>query len=230
METEMYNNFTELYAEYKDMIDVEFKIRHHFRLTQLKDSLENRLKWEHSYIGMFNNPIENSVARSAINVLDDIYSAVMKEIEMPIPMDLSVDEEIQNYKNKIIEVLYADANEQRGTKNYEKKLKRAGIIADLFESGIRCAYYDSHIDEIRKTNEVMDKLFDKQSKIRKQYLRNYSENTYGEFSQVMDLLTCCPDDKLEKKIHAIKAAKILSRIFENMSSEQIANFYKENEK
>ena len=39
-----YNNFEELYKDYKDIIDTEFALRHRHRLSQLKESSENREK------------------------------------------------------------------------------------------------------------------------------------------------------------------------------------------
>lgn len=138
-----YNNFTELYQDYADMIDSEFEKRHLFRLTQMKESLENREKWVSSHISSYNTSSQNERYVWEIEVLDDVYQAVMKEIYLKINEDSIVDNEIKYLKNKVIDTFMGKETEYRGKPDYRRLMEKASQLADIFEDAMKAAYYDS---------------------------------------------------------------------------------------
>lgn len=134
-----YNNFTELYQDYGDMIDSEFEKRHLFRLTQMKESLENREKWISSHISSYNPSSQNERYVWEIEVLDDVYQAVMKEIHLKINEDSIVDNEIKYLKNKVIDTFMGKETEYRGRPEYRRLMEKASQLADIFENAMKAA-------------------------------------------------------------------------------------------
>lgn len=162
-----YNNFTELYQDYSDIIDAEFEKRHLFRLAQMKESLENREKWLSSYISNYNSSATNDRYIWEIDVLDDIYQAVMKEIYLKISNDSLVDKEINDLKNKVIDTFMGKEMECRGKPDYQRLRQKASQLADIFEDAMRAAYYDSKRANFKIFDNKFTEDFNKELNTRK---------------------------------------------------------------
>lgn len=162
-----YNNFTELYQDYKDIIDAEFEKRHLFRLTQMKESLENREKWVASYISGYNPSSKNDKYIWEIEVLDDIYQAVTKEIYLKINEDSLVDEEIKYLKNKVIDTFMGKEREYRGKPEYQRLRQKANQLSDIFENAMKAAYYDSKRANFKIFDNKFTEDFNKELNTRK---------------------------------------------------------------
>lgn len=162
-----YNNFTELYQDYGDIIDAEFEKRHLFRLTQMKESLENREKWISSYISGYNPSSKNDKYIWEIEVLDDIYQAVTKEIYLKINEDSLVDEEIKYLKNKVIDTFMGKEMEYRGKPEYQRLSLKANQLADIFENAMKAAYYDSKRANFKIFDNKFTEDFNKELNTRK---------------------------------------------------------------
>lgn len=92
-----YNTFEELYDDYKDIIDTEFALRHRYRLSQMKESIENNEKWMQDHI-MQDDGRNNQYYYKKAELLEEVYEVVDKELNMPICNSM-LDYEIKKVQN-----------------------------------------------------------------------------------------------------------------------------------
>lgn len=198
-----YNNFTELYQDYGDIIDAEFEKRHLFRLTQMKESLENREEWVSSYISGYNSSAQNYKYIWELEVLDDIYQAVMKEIYLKINEDSLVDKEINYLKNKVIDTFMGKEMEYYGKPDCQRLRQKASQLADIFENAIKAAYYDSKRANFKIFDDKFTEDFNKELDTRKYVLMHQNRRKESQATGAL--------------LNAIR----------NMSEEEVEKFVKE---
>ena len=154
MEYKKYETFEGLYKDYKDIIDAEFAQRHIHRLTQLRDSIENREKWMEAHI-MNSDGSKNQYFYAKAELLEEVYDIVDKELNLSIPYNSMIDHEIMKVKNKIADHLFTGKREEyRSGQEWNNAMRRASILADIIESAIKGFVYSKEIynnDELIQT-------------------------------------------------------------------------------
>lgn len=151
-----YKTFRELYDDYKDIIDTEFAKRHKFRLTQLKESIENREKWMKAHI-MMSDGNKNQYFYDKAELLEEVYDIVDKELNLSLPYDSFIDQEIEKTKNKIVDELFmADIDKYRGKNDYYSVMKKASKLADIIEYTIKSFVYDKKAYNSVNINDIID--------------------------------------------------------------------------
>lgn len=195
-----YNNFTELYQDYGDIIDAEFEKRHLFRLNQIIDSIGNRQKWVAAHITGFQPGFENDKLTWKLDILDEVYQAVMKEVHLKIHTNSLVDREIEKFKNRIVDLFVT--NELRGTENYHKHLLKAKNVADIFEYSMKAAYYNGQRANSKINDDEFTKEFSENLNRRLEILKNksYMEENMA-FTKFLEAISKLPYEEVEKFVN-----------------------------
>ena len=191
MEYKKYETFEDIYKDYKDIIDTEFAHRHIHRLTQIRDSIENREMWMKAHI-MQSDGSKNQYFYKKAELLEEVYDIVDKELNLSIPYNSMIDEKIREVKNKIVDNLFTGRmSDYRSGQEWNKAMRRAGMLADIIEYAIKGFLYSKEIynnDELIKTiDEGVEKNCHKET------ILNMVKNTidYRDSLKIMAQLGQC---------------------------------------
>lgn len=187
-----YQSFSELYKDYGDIIDAEFEQRHLFRLKELLTSVENRQKWASKQISGFNNGQVNNYWREKIELYDEVYQTIMKELHLRLPSGEyagMIDNKIKQLKNKIVNTIFSGGSldRYRGTPYYNTILFKAGKIADMFENCMKAAFYDSkrhNFDII--DDEITKKFIESMNKRKIDLETKYYTKSISDFNKFLE--------------------------------------------
>lgn len=154
---EKYNNFADLYKDYKELIDSEYALRNEQLLDYLLDNVKKEEIKTSSHISGFNSHLDNQYWREEVNRWKEIRKKVETLIHSYPRHRLDCDhitEITQKFKNRIIDTIYTIEAERHRPSERLKYYKRASVIADIFENAINAAYLKSGCYTIENIDKV----------------------------------------------------------------------------
>lgn len=201
----LYKDFSSLYKDYKEIIDAEFEKRHLFRLNELLTSIKNRQQYASRQISGLNFSSQNQYLYDKIDLYDEVYQCVIKELTLRIPTgdtESMIDSNIKKLKNDLVDIIFSggDLERYRGTQFYNFVRIKASLLADLFEKSMKEAYYSSNYHSFEMVDgdfrkRVEEALNERRDKLKTEHYHDHIKglvNVLREFSKL--------DDKEQEKI------------------------------